>query len=222
MYVFGNVTNQVLHHDFTFGGLRGVTLYKQGGVGPSGYCAGMGADACTTALRINGVGPGGFDFINSQLVSTLPANGRFIETDPTLAETFRLYNTACWGNPQKSVVVNGGQLEFQLVLIDQAANPIYDVNGTASLSVIGGDVKNSLTTYHQVEPTATAAFIGNMMNIATAGMPQSSAQLTAFGNICRSEITPTPPAKPAGLVASADGSAIQLDWANNPESDINI
>jgi len=222
MYVFGNVTNQVLHHDFTFGGFRGVTLYKQGGVGPSGYCLGMGADACTTALRINGVGPGGFDFINSQLVSTLPANGRFIETDSAFTDTFRLHNTACWGGPQKSVVVNAGQLEFQLVLIDQAANPIYDVNGTGSLSVIGGDVKNSLTTYHQVEPTATAAFIGNMMTIATAGMPKSSAQITAFGNICRSETTPTPPAKPTGLVASPSGSAIQLDWANNAESDLNI
>ncbi|MCU0772851.1 MAG: hypothetical protein MUE94_13935, partial [Verrucomicrobia bacterium] len=176
MYVFGNVTNQVLHHDFTFGGLRGVTLYKEGGVGPSGYCAGMGADSCTTALRINGVGAGSFDFINTQLVSTAPANGRFVETDSAFADTFRLFNTACWGGPQKSAVVNGGRLEFQLVRIDQAANPVFDVNGTGSLSVMGGDVRSSLTTYHQVEATATAAFIGNMLSIATGNMPKSSAQ----------------------------------------------
>ncbi len=187
-----------------------MTLYKEGGVGPSGYCAGMGADSCTTALRINGVGAGSFDFINTQLVSTAPANGRFVETDSAFADTFRLFNTACWGGPQKSAVVNGGRLEFQLVRIDQAANPVFDVNGTGSLSVMGGDVRSSLTTYHQVEATATAAFIGNMLSIATGNMPKSSAQM------------PTPPAKPTGLGTSLSGSAIQLDWANNPESDLNI
>jgi bacillopeptidase F len=53
-------------------------------------------------------------------------------------------------------------------------------------------------------------------------MPKSSPQITAFGNICRNETTPTPPAKPTGLVAAPSGLAIQLDWANNAESDFNI
>ena len=102
----------MFHQNFVFGGIRGVVLTNESGVGPQGWSLGLGVDQCVTALRVEALGSGGFDCINNQLVTVDNSVGRYIETANSLGGTLRLFGTACWGNPNVSVVVNSGQLNL--------------------------------------------------------------------------------------------------------------
>lgn len=182
-YVFGNMSGEVLHQNFVFGALYGVHLVEEGGLGPSGYCLGMGADQATTALQIDGVGAIGLDFINTQLVTVDSVKGRYVEAGDSFHDIFRLFNTACWGIADHSVVVNSGQLDLQLFHILEAGTTAYDVRGTADLSCIGGNVTNYVDTFLLIDPNATAKFIANIINTSESQMPVSSSNVTSIGNL---------------------------------------
>ena len=220
-YVLGNVVRQVFHQNFVFGGIRGVVLTNESGVGPQGWSLGLGADQCVTALRVEALGSGGFDCINNQLVTVDNSVGRYIETGNSLGGTLRLFGTACWGNPNVSVVVNSGQLNLHSFHIHAPGSVAYDVNGTGKLRCLGGTVINSVATFLQRDAGATAEFTGNILNTATSQMPKSSASVDATGNQCRSATTPTPPGQPTGLFAATTSALVGLDWNNNAESDLN-
>jgi hypothetical protein len=182
-YVFGNMTGEVLHQNFVFAGVYGVHLVDEGGIGPSGYCLGMGADQSTTALRVDAIGSAGLDMINTQLVTVDSVNGRYIETDSSFAGTCRLFNTACWGIADHSVVVNGGSLDLELFNNVKAGAVGYDVRGTGSLICIGGDVLDYVDTLLLIEPGATANFTANVLNTSESQMPVNSANVISIGNL---------------------------------------
>jgi hypothetical protein len=220
-YVLGNVVRQVFHQNFVFGGIRGVVLTNESGVGPQGWGLGLGVDQCVTALRVDSVGSGGFDCINNQLVTVDNSVGRYIETGSSLGGTLRLFGTACWGNPNVSVVVNSGQLNLHSFHNQAPGSMAFDLNGVGKLRCLGGTAINSLATFLQRDAGATAEFTGNIFNTATSQMPKSSASVNAIGNQCRSATTPTPPSAPTGLAVTTINALIGLDWNNNAESDLN-
>ena len=220
-YVLGDVVRQVFHQNFVFGGLRGVVLTNEGGIGPHGWSLGMGVDQCVTSLRVESLGSGGFDSINNQLVTVDNSVGRYIETGNSLSGTLRLFGTACWGNPNRSVVVNSGQLDLLSFHIVAPGPLAYDVNGAGELRSFGGTAINSVATFLQRDAGATVGIVGHILNTATTQMPKSAALVNAVGNQCRSATTPTPPAAPTGLVVTTTSALVGLDWNNSAESDLN-
>ena len=61
----------------------------------------------------------------------------------------------------------------------------YDINGTANLNLIGGTVTSYANDFHQIESTATAEFIGNIINTGVSQMPTDTFNVTSIGNIKR-------------------------------------
>ena len=186
-YLFGNMTGEVLHENFVFGGVRGVHLVEEGGFGPSGYCMGMGVDQCTNALQIDDIGSGGLDMINSQIVTVNATAGRYLETGASFDDTFRMFGSAGWGSHQYSAVINGGDVKLQLFHLHRVGESgSFKVLNDASLQNLGGNLTNYLAppqTFLTIEETATAEFIGNIINTSSGQMPRNSSNVTSIGNI---------------------------------------
>ena len=186
-YLFGNMTGQVLHENFVFGGMKGVHFVQEDGFGPSGYCLGMGVDQCTNALQVDDIGTGGLDMINSQIVTVNGTAGRYLETGASLTDTFRMFGSAGWGTHQYGAVINGGHVKLQLFhLAADGESGVFKVTNTASLQNLGGDLRDFLATgrpFLTIDSTATAAFIGNVINAGASQMPTTAANVTSIGNL---------------------------------------
>lgn len=196
-YLVGNVSGQVLHQNFVFGGMYGVHLKNEGGFGPSGYCLGMGIDQNATAIRVDDIGDNGLDMINSQIVTTekvevAPSTyiypGHHLETDPLFSDTFRLFGVCCWGGTEEAMHINGGTVELQLCQIDNwgevANDRAYYIDAGAHLKAFGSNVTTSLASFHYLDPTGSFEVIGNMINISSAGMPvDNGGNLRSRGNL---------------------------------------
>jgi hypothetical protein len=115
-----NCTNQVMYNNFDFGSNRGFTL----GDGANGICLGQGIDAGMNSFYLNGVGSQGFDFINTQIVTTAPSpgvlqtyrdNNRYLQTTANFSGKLTFFGVDFWGQPQNiSNEILGGKLELQL------------------------------------------------------------------------------------------------------------
>ena len=186
-YLFGNMNNEVIHENFVFGGARGMHLVKENGFGPSGYCLGMGVDQCTNAFQIDGIGSGGLDVINSQIVTVNGTSGHYLETGAGLDSTFRMFGSAGWGTHQYSAVINGGDVKLQLFhLARDAEDGAFVVRNNASLQSFGGTIDDYLsadTPFVTIDPTATAEFIGNVINTPASNMPANTPNVNSIGNI---------------------------------------
>ena len=201
-YLFGHMTNEVLHENFVFGGLKGFHLAPEGGFGPSGHCLGMGVDQCTVAMQIDDIGSGGLDPINSQIVTVDPTNGYYFQTGASLTDTFRMFSSAGWGSHAYSAVLNGGDVRLQLFHLSPAAKiNVFKLLNNATLRNLGGNLRDSLPAgrpFLTLPATATAAFIGNIINTTSGQMPVNTANVTSLGNL--------------RVGASADGT--DRTWSN--------
>lgn len=109
----GNCSGEVLYNNFIYGARHGMA-FLQDGSGPSGISLGTGLDGTRNAISFQGLGAGGFDLINSQLVAVGDTTYSYIETTPSFTATVNLFNTDFWGNPGKSLDMSGsGTLRFQ-------------------------------------------------------------------------------------------------------------
>jgi hypothetical protein len=183
-YLFGNMSGEILHQNFVFGGMYGVHLIKEGDVGPSGHCMGMGVDQCTRSLQIDDVGENGLDMINSQIVTVNQTIGRYLETSAALEDTFRMFSTCCWGTNDRSVLAGGGDLELQLFHIARnAETAAFDIRNEANVRNLGGNVTDYVNVFLQIEPTARAAFIGNIIRTSPSQMPVNTSNVLSIGNL---------------------------------------
>ena len=186
-YLFGHMTGEVLHENFVFGGWLGVHLVEEAGEGPSGYCMGMGVDACTTAYHVDDIGNSGLDMINSQIVSTNGSEGHYLETGIGLQDTFRMFSSAGWGAHQYSAVINGGDVRAQLFhLARDGEGGAFQVFNDASLQNLGGDLRDYLGSgrpFLTIDATATAEFAGNVINTDLSQMPTNTANVISIGNL---------------------------------------
>jgi len=190
-YLFGDMTGEVLHENFVFGGARGMHLVEEGSEGPSGYCMGMGVDQCTNAFQIDNIGSGGLDVINSQIVTVNGTSGHYLETGVSFNDTFRMFGSAGWGTHQYSAVINGGDVRLQLFhLAPDGEDGVFVVNNNASLQNLGGNLRSRLAAgrpFLTIDPTATAEFIGNIIRANASDMPgkahEGNANVTCIGNL---------------------------------------
>jgi len=186
-FLFGDMSEQVLHKNFVFGGAKGVHTVEEDGFGPSGYSLGFGVDQCTNAFQIDHIGSDGLDMINSQLVTIDREVGRYLETGASLDDTFRMFSCAGWGPHQYSAAIYGGDVRLQLFHIaDAGEGGAFKVSDTANLQNVGGNLKSHLPwgrPFLTVEPDAAAEFIGNIINTVPGQMPSNTTNVTSRGNI---------------------------------------
>ena len=186
-YRFGHMTNEVLHENFVFGGLKGFHLVAEGAQGPSGHCLGFGVDQCTVAMQIDAVGRGGLEPINSQIVTVNGTSGRYLQTGASLTNTFRMFSSAGWGTHQYSAVISGGDVKLQLFhLARDGETGAFKVENLAKLQSYGGNLDDYLAAGHPfltIAPNASAGFTGNILNTTDAQMPINSANTMALGNL---------------------------------------
>ena len=117
--IIENCTNQVLYNNFDFGSNRGFTL----GEGANGISLGQGIDQGMNAYYFDGVGNEGFNFINTQIVTTAPSpgvlqtyltNNRYFQTSSNFNGKVTFFGADFWGQPQNiSNEILNGTLELQ-------------------------------------------------------------------------------------------------------------
>ncbi|MGV8133790.1 MAG: glycosyl hydrolase family 28-related protein [Mangrovibacterium sp.] len=130
--ILGDVNGQVMFQNFVFGSLYGIHLIEEHGRGPAGYIHGHGSDGAEISAYIQGVGKGGVEFVNTQLVTVLANKHFYIHFDPGEGKSLGFYNTLFWGTPVESVLLKSGHLDVQL------AN--FHKTGRFGFQVAGGDL----------------------------------------------------------------------------------
>ncbi|MCL1934754.1 MAG: discoidin domain-containing protein, partial [Candidatus Azobacteroides sp.] len=153
--------DQVMFNNFDFGSNRGFILASENGKGPQGISLGQGIDQGMNAFYIGDVGEKGFNFINSQIVTTAPGNpgevqqtykdnNRYIQVDPNFKKKVTFFGADFWGQPQNiSVDVLNGTLELQAGNFSNSGQRTFaSVQPDAAFDVIGTNINpiNSLLT----------------------------------------------------------------------------
>ena len=147
-----NCENQVMFNNFDYGSNRGFTL----GAGADGICLGQGIDAGLNAFYIAGSGNNGFNFINSQIVTTAPVqngapdavlqtyrdNNRYIQIDPAFSNKATFFGADFWGQPQNiSVEALNGTLELQAGNFSNSGQKTFgSISSNATFNVIGTNI----------------------------------------------------------------------------------
>ncbi|GHT62158.1 hypothetical protein FACS189451_05830 [Bacteroidia bacterium] len=143
--------DEVLYNNFDFGSNRGFTL----NAGANGICLGQGIDQGMNSFYINGVGEKGFNFINTQIVTTAPGNtgevkdeykqnNRYFQTTPNLNGKVTFFGADFWGQPQNiSNDIQGGILEMQAGNYDNSGQRNFgSVSPGATFDLIGTNINN--------------------------------------------------------------------------------
>ncbi|MFC5530691.1 glycosyl hydrolase family 28-related protein [Cohnella yongneupensis] len=113
--VLGDVSNETLYNDFHYGSYKGVTLTSENGKGPSGVSLGLGVDGSTKSMVFEGLGEGGIDFINTQIVSIGAGDDtRYFESSPTYSGESTFFSIDLWGSPKYALELENGTIGFQL------------------------------------------------------------------------------------------------------------
>ena len=98
-----------------------------------------------------------------------------------------MFSSAGWGTHQYSAVINGGDVRLQLFhLARDGETGAFNVLNDASLQNLGGNLTDYLALgrpFLTIDATATAAFIGNIINTDPAQMPTNTLNVTSIGNL---------------------------------------
>ncbi|MGB4415846.1 MAG: glycosyl hydrolase family 28-related protein [Paludibacter sp.] len=218
-----NCINQVLYNNFDFGSNRGFTL----GEGANGICLGQGIDQGMNSFYIDGVGSEGFNFINTQIVTTAPSpgvlqtskdNNRYFQTSANLNGKVTFFGADFWGQPQNiSNDVLGGTLELQAGNYSNSGQRTFaSIAAGAAFNVIAGNVNSIgslLTTGSAPQFSIQSSFI-NQGNTDIAACALWANNLSQSGSI-----TPCAYIPRTGWIATA--SAYNADAGKSLDGDIN-
>lgn len=140
----GACKNERLYNNFIYGARRGLILDNPSGEGPEGISMGTGIDGSTNAVYINKIGSGGFDFINTQLVSIGDNNTWYIETGAGFTGKTTFFNSDYWGNPNRGMVIKGGTLELQSANFHHPGqNGLATLNQPGKLELVSSTVAST-------------------------------------------------------------------------------
>ncbi|HEY9046106.1 MAG TPA: discoidin domain-containing protein, partial [Ohtaekwangia sp.] len=138
--ILGNCENQLLYNNFHYGSQNGMILSDIDGAGPSGISIGSGIDGSRNALVIHAAGSGGFDFVNSQIVSIGDQNTKYIETGGSYTEGVTLFNADFWGNPSNGIYMDGGVLTLQQANFNQPGQQRFALINADTLHIEGSSI----------------------------------------------------------------------------------
>ncbi len=131
---FGYNKEEHLLCTFVFAAHRGLCFVLQDGKGTSGTFIGHGTDSGQTALY--NAGCGHVDLVNTELVTIEAPRDRVYFHSVSGAEgQMNVFNSLLWGAPQRAIVINGGDLEFQLTnIVDMGAVAVTVTGGSATFA----------------------------------------------------------------------------------------
>lgn len=180
-YVLGDCVNLRFYRNFVFAGRYGLHCEAQNGVGPSGYCLGLGVDGSTTALRIDALGPDGFPFVDSQTVTTSDLKGlrHDVEIGQNLAGTAYVYGINTWSaKTDSSIQVLGGKLIVEGAHLRDPGDPALDIEG-GSVDMSASCVRRQPTAIYtanakvsvegDILPNTSAAGVDGSGNLLVSG-----------------------------------------------------
>jgi hypothetical protein len=143
--------DQVLYNNFDFGSNRGFTL----GPGANGICLGQGIDQGMNSFYISGVGEKGFNFINTQIVTTAPGNpgevkdeykqnNRYFQTTSSFTGRVTFFGADFWGQPQNiSNDIQSGILELQAGNYENSGQRNFaSIGSSGTFDIIGSNINN--------------------------------------------------------------------------------
>lgn len=181
----GNCKNQTLYNIFHYGSQRGLIFGDESG-SPSGISMGTAIDASRKAVTFNSLGEGGFDMINSQIVSTTGSNTSelttYLETTPDFTGTARLFSSDYWGGTNRPIMAFGGKLELyqahfnaagrvQFMYVDAAKDPsvkIFNSNIVATANLMNSNkekhlwVESSILNHANIDTTKCDSWKNNL------------------------------------------------------------
>src|SRR5258708_30647985 len=105
------------------------------GAGPSGTSNGLGIDGTRHSMSFEGMGAGGFDFINTQLVSLGDSGNNYIVTSPSFTPQTTFYNADYFGNPYHRISLNSGTISQQTANFNQPGQQHWANIQTGSLNL---------------------------------------------------------------------------------------
>ena len=137
---FGHNACEHLLGTFVFAANHGLYFVLQNGKGTSGTFIGHGTDGGQNGLCVAGCDK--LDLVNTELVTIeAPRDRVYFQSEENAKGEVAVFNTLMWGAPHRSVVINGGRLEFQLTNI---VSP-----GTVAITVNGGEATFAGTYFYQ-------------------------------------------------------------------------
>jgi len=147
--LLGDCKKEVLYNNFDFGSNRGFTLDN----GAEGICLGQGIDQGMNSFYINGVGENGFQFINTQIVTTAPSpgvqqtyrdNNRYFQTTAAFSGKVTFFGADFWGQPQQiSNDICGGVLELQAGNFSNSGQQTFaNIASGATFDIVGSNINN--------------------------------------------------------------------------------
>lgn len=138
--LLGDCKNELLYNDFHYGSARGVVLLNEGNGGPTGKSLGLGIDGSGKSLCIEGAGPEGFDFVNTQVVSIGSGNNNYLETASAFNSRVSIFNSDYWGSPKYSVITNGGTLNLYQAFFVNPGNSSFGNLNSGTLNLVNSVV----------------------------------------------------------------------------------
>ncbi|MBJ6363179.1 RICIN domain-containing protein [Paenibacillus sp. GCM10012307] len=134
--ILGDVVNQTLFNDFHYGSARGLVTVNENGRGPTGTSLGLGIDGATKAIVFESMGTGGFNFINTQIVSIGDsATTRYLETGPNFSGETTFFSVDLWGHPKYGVDINAGTIAIQLGNFENAGSQGFSLLNSGQLKL---------------------------------------------------------------------------------------
>ncbi|MBB6730211.1 hypothetical protein H7C18_04800 [Cohnella sp. CBP 2801] len=129
----GDAKGETIFNTFVFGSLNGIHFAPQSpGGGPEAVVIGHGTDGSKKGIYIEGAGPAGLSFVNTELVSISTSDKVYATVGPDFDSTAKLFNTSMWGDPTRSVDVYGGNVQIQ--------QSNFTAVGEKGLNALGGTI----------------------------------------------------------------------------------
>ena len=155
--ILGDCEDQIMYNNFAFGSNKGFTLASENGAGAQGLSLGQGIDQGMKAFYIENVGEKGFNFINTQIVTTSPdpgnlglvqqeyrTNNRYFQLTSDFTKKVTFFAADFWGQPQNiSNEILNGTLEMQLGNYDNPGQRNFtSISSEGTFDLIGTNINN--------------------------------------------------------------------------------
>lgn len=130
----GNVSNETIFNTFVYGSLYGIHFATEGGgQGPGAVIIGHGTDGSKKGVYVEGAGPGGLSFVNTELVSMSTTDKVYVTVGEQFNSEVTFHNTSMWGDTTRSFDILAGKVRIQQSNLTNV--------GQIGVNALGGDIK---------------------------------------------------------------------------------
>lgn len=128
----GDVRDQIIFNTFVYGSKYGIHFEEQNGKGPEAIVIGHGTDGSKKGAVLDGAGPGGLKFMNTELVSMSTTDKVYVHVGKQFTSEATFYNTSMWGDTTRSFDIYAGDVRIQQANFERV--------GQRGINAVGGDI----------------------------------------------------------------------------------